>query len=181
MTTTRPLAGAARAARRRAALGVDPDSPPPACARCGEARLFALHAREGHHVAGRVNDPSLTVVLCLNCHAAAHETMRVAGVPLRDPRPPRWAASTHDVGPPPPTMLDRLAALLASVGGFLVDLGERFGDWAGWLLGAVAALDAAVPTWRETVAAVPGPPGVGGQRRYPAYPASDPPTVEEGG
>ncbi len=169
--TTRPLVAAARAARRRTALGVDPDGPPPACALCGETRLFALHTREGHHIAGRVNDPNLNVTLCMNCHSDVHETMRVTGVPLRDPRPLG--------GPDAPTMLDRLAALLASVGGFLVDLGERFGGWAGWLLAAVAALDAAVPAWRETIAAVPGPPGVGGSAPVPGFTASGPTTIGE--
>lgn len=172
MTTTRSLAGAARATRRRAALGVDPDGPPPACALCGESRLSALHAREGHHLAGRVNDPNLTVILCFNCHSAAHETMRVADVPLRDPRPLG--------GPDAPTMVDRLAALLASVGAFLVDLGERLGEWAGWLRDAVAALDAAVPAWRDAVAAVPGPLGIAGSVPVPEITASGPTTIGDG-
>ncbi len=149
--TTGPLRAANRDRRRLAALGVDPDdpdAPSPVCVLCGEDRLFTLHARQGHHVAGRVNDPELTVVVCLNCHAEQTEGHRRVGVRLRDDPVV------------PPTQLDRLAATLAGAGVFLRELGDRSAEWADYLRRLVPALDDRVPGWRQVVASVPGPRGI---------------------
>lgn len=151
--TADPLGQARRVRRRLDALGADPDTDPsggagPACALCGEARLFALHVKVGHHVAGRVNDPDLTVPVCLNCHAEQTEAHRRVGLPLRD---------SVD---PPPTLLDRLAALLAGAGVFLTELGGRLVEWADVLRRLVAALDRDAAGWRDVAASVPGPPGI---------------------
>jgi len=118
------------------------------CVLCDESRLFALHVRQGHHVAGRRNDPDLTVTLCLNCHAEQTEAHRSVGLPLRD---------SVD---PPPTLLDRLAALLAGAGVFLTELGERMVAWADVLRQLVTALDQGAAGWRDAVGSIPGPGGV---------------------
>lgn len=73
-------------ARRRLAAGA-------ACALCGEAdpevianrpaNLVPASVLEVHHVGGRVNDPDLTVVLCLNCHRRLSTRMPAYGVVLQ--------------------------------------------------------------------------------------------------
>lgn len=166
--TAGPLRSANRDRRRLTTLGVDsddPDTPSPVCAMCGEDRLFALHARQGHHIAGRVNDPDLTAVLCLNCHAEQTEAHRQVGVRLRDDPAV------------PPIMLDRLAATLAGAGVFLAELGDRLVEWADYLRRLVTALDEKVPGWRDAVASVPGPSGITGPTvvppEVPGLPASE--------
>jgi len=150
--TGSPVTSALRTGRRLAAVGVDPDAEDaalPVCVLCGEGRLFALHAREGHHVAGRVNDPELTAVVCLNCHACQTEDHRRVGVRLRDDP----AA--------PPILLDRLAEMLAGAGVFLRELGDRMVEWADYLRRLVPTLDGQQSGWRDAVASVPGPRGIG--------------------
>lgn len=113
-----PIATSVRRARRTTALNQiasDPDLAK-ACFLCGESRIFSLHSREGHHIAGRNNDSDLTGVVCLNCHAAIHEGMRAHGINLRSTNP-----------------LEALAALLASLGVLLSDIGSRLTEWARWL------------------------------------------------
>lgn len=110
--------------------------------------MFTLNARTGHHVAGRVNDPDLTTVVCLNCHAHQTERHRRVGVRLRDDPVV------------PPTLLDRLAAMLAGAGVFLRELGDRLVEWADYLRRLVPALDEMVPGWRDAVTSVPGPVGI---------------------
>ncbi len=158
-----PAGTVIRTRRHLTTVGVDPDdeeAPPPVCTLCGETRLFALHARQGHHVAGRVNDPDLTAPVCLNCHADQTEQHRRAGVRLRD---------DPDL---PPTGLDRLMAMLAGAGVFLRELGDRLVGWADFLRRLVAVLDRALPGWREAAAGVPGPPGIT-VPGVPALPAGD--------
>lgn len=58
-----------------------------ACVLCGErdAELLTQQAAgilEEHHIAGHVNDPDLTVTLCLNCHRKMSARMPGYGVPL---------------------------------------------------------------------------------------------------
>lgn len=154
-----PAGAELRTRKRLAAIGADPDdegASPPVCTLCGETRLFTLHARQGHHIAGRVNDPDLTAPLCLNCHAEQTEQHRRVGVQLRD---------DPDL---PPTLLDRLTAMLAGAGVFLRELGDRLVGWADYLRRLVSALDRALPGWREAIAGVPGPPGI----IVPGVPAS---------
>jgi len=143
-----PLRTANRSRRRILAVGGDPgddDSPCPVCVLCGERRVFALHTLQGHHVAGRVNDPELTAVVCLNCHACQTEDHRRVGVRLRDDPAV------------PPTLLDRLAETLAGAGVFLRELGDRLTEWAYYLRRLMPALDGLVPGWREEIMSVPGP------------------------
>lgn len=60
-----------------------------ACVLCGESDPEVLGNRasgsvlEVHHLAGRVNDPDLTVVLCLNCHRRMSARMPAYGVELQ--------------------------------------------------------------------------------------------------
>lgn len=155
------LKSALRTGRRLAAVGVDPDAEdasPPVCVLCGEGRLFALHARQGHHIAGRVSDPELTAVVCLNCHACQTEQHRQVGVRLRDD--PMV----------PPTLLDRLAEMLAGAGVFLRELGDRLVEWADYLRRLVPTLDWLVPGWREKTMSVPGPRGVHVPKMIPPGP-----------
>jgi len=149
--TGSPVTSALRTSRRLTAVGVDPDAEdaaPPVCVLCGETRMFTLHARAGHHVAGRVNDPGLTAVVCLNCHADQTEQHRQVGVRLRDDPVV------------PPTLLDMLAGMLAGAGVFLRELGDRMVEWAIYLRVVVSTLDDQQPGWRETVGSVPGPVGI---------------------
>lgn len=58
-----------------------------ACVLCGERDAELLTTQpaaivEEHHVAGHVNDPDLTVTLCLNCHRKMSARMPGYGVPL---------------------------------------------------------------------------------------------------
>jgi len=178
MVTTSPLRTANRSRRRALTVGGDPDGtgPGPMCVLCGESRLFALHTRQGHHVAGRRNDPDLTVPLCLNCHAAQTEAHRRVGVRLRD----------DPVNPP--TMVNRLAETLAGASVFLLDLGSRLGDWAIYLRAVVTTLDDQQPGWRDTVGSIPGPVGVTipaivppPPGLVPDFPASEVDPSEDGG
>jgi len=149
--TGSPVTSALRTGRRLAAVGVDPDAEEastPVCVLCAEGRLFALHAREGHHVAGRINDPELTAVVCLNCHAEQTERHRQVGVRLRDDPVV------------PPILLDRLDATLTGAGVFLSELGSRLVEWATYLRRIVAVLDDRAPGWRDSVGSVPGPRGI---------------------
>lgn len=53
----------------------------PQCMYCGFAgNPVAFHK---HHPLGKNHDPEFTVLICLNCHALAHEILRDAGIDLR--------------------------------------------------------------------------------------------------
>jgi hypothetical protein len=85
------------------------------CAHCGESQWEALvpprrTLLEQHHVAGKINNKTLTLPLCKNCHAKEHERLRQVGVDMRGA----------------PTRLACLVAQLRAVGGFLVKLGEHW-------------------------------------------------------
>ncbi len=132
-------------------VGGDPDvedAALPVCVLCGENRVFTLNARDGHHVAGRVNDPDLTAVVCLNCHADQTEAHRRVGVRLRDDPAV------------PPALLDRLAGMLAGAGVFLRELGDRMVQWAIYLRAVMATLDDQQPGWRDVVGYIPVPGGI---------------------
>lgn len=109
------------------------------CGLCGETRPFALHSREGHHVAGRKNQ-DVTVNICLNCHAATHEAMRSLGVRL-----------TYEGSP---SQFDRLIALLASLGQLLETVGRTLVEWALWLTEVGPSLEMSsitAPDWTPGV------------------------------
>jgi len=103
------------------------------CVLCGERDSEVLAQRpagrvpatvlEVHHVAGRVNDPDLTVVLCLNCHRRLSARLPFYGVVLTD--------SGSDPG-----AAERLVAVLRGIAAFLEQLAYALTVWAdevsGW-------------------------------------------------
>ena len=127
-----------RLQRRQAALNAIRDRGPIGCVVCGETRPFALHSREGHHIAGKANDSDLTGNICFNCHAAVHEDLRTLEVPMR-----------YKDGPTP---IQRLVSLLLSVGSLLQDIGERLIAWAA-LMSSLVELNPnlIVPNWNPGV------------------------------
>lgn len=120
-----------------------------ACLRCGAP------ATVRHHPTGRLDsryhDAALVVALCDACHGAEHAARRALGL-------------EHD-GPAPETMVERAAlvlrriavtlgrlAELPALGAFLDGLAQLLARFAEGLDGHVAALDVAVPGWRQVVA-----------------------------
>jgi hypothetical protein len=78
-----PIGDDVRKLRRHRRLGSGA-----ACLICGETNPDALRRTqrtllERHHLAGRANDPELTVVVCLNHHAILSELQRDSGIDLR--------------------------------------------------------------------------------------------------
>lgn len=107
------------------------------CAICGCADFDALllakrSLLEAHHVAGAAHDDGLTIILCRNHHAIATELQRHVGADLHQQA----------------TMLERLIAVLRSIGSFLGQLGERLIQWAEQLARFIVGLDHTAPTWR---------------------------------
>ncbi len=131
-----------RAARRAArASKLPPDA---CCAICGLRDPEALvrvkrTVLDVHHVAGRNHSKALTIWLCRNHHAIEHEKLRTAGVDLRAPE----------------TVMDKLVAVLAAIGTFLISLGEHLCEWAEQLLGFRDGLDTCYPDWRSIPEAQP--------------------------
>jgi hypothetical protein len=110
------------------------------CVLCGQSdpELLARHAGdvlEQHHVAGLVNDPSLMVTLCLNCHRRMSARMPSHGIELdRDGQP---------------TRLERSIGLLRGLAVFCEQLAVSLMDWARQLEQTVTDLDDHDPRWRE--------------------------------
>lgn len=103
-----PIGNDARRTRRSRALGQDAQ-----CLLCGyddPASLIVVNRSllEAHHVAGKRNDPSLTVDLCRNCHAEVTEGGRDLGLRLRRPA----------------NASERAQGLLRGLAAFLPRLGE---------------------------------------------------------
>ena len=73
----------ARAARRKTEATTQLGTVAPRCLYCGLTDPLLVRRRRipGHHAFGRKRDP-LVVPCCLNCHAAAHEALRDADVPM---------------------------------------------------------------------------------------------------
>jgi hypothetical protein len=73
----------ARAARRKAEALEQLGTEQPRCIYCGlfDPLLVRLRRIPGHHPFSRKRDP-LVVPCCLNCHAAAHERLEEAEVPM---------------------------------------------------------------------------------------------------
>jgi hypothetical protein len=88
---------------------------------------------EAHHVVGKANDASLTIPLCRNCHAKLTEELQRLG-----------ASMDH-----PPTLLDRVVAILRSLAAFFRTLAEKLSEWAEAVVRFIAALDDKDPTWRD--------------------------------
>ncbi len=127
-----PIGNDARNARRERRLGADAR-----CFLCGFAKpaaIFTAHRKvlEKHHVVGRANDPELTVILCLNCHAVMTEEYRAHGVSMR-----------------PGDILERVIAILRACSAFLPAVGDTCFRLATELQRFLAALDAKYPGWRD--------------------------------
>ncbi len=132
-----PVQNDARRARREEQLG--PDA---VCVLCGEPDLSALMSVERvlieqHHALNRAYESAVTVPLCRNCHAKVTEQLQAAGVPNR----------------PPPSLLERLAAILRALGLFFRSLGDACLRYANLLLDLVRGLDARFRSWRTIEAA----------------------------
>jgi len=117
-----PAAAALREAKTHERVGGD------RCVICGESEFSVLMKSdpkllEQHHIGGRNHDTDLTGPLCRNCHAKAHEALRVGGVDLEQ-QEDRW---------------ERLKQWLLAIGCFLIELGK----------GVLAMVDR---TWQEVEA-----------------------------
>jgi hypothetical protein len=71
------------AARRKAELCERNGSEKTRCIYCGHTDPLVVHPRriQGHHFVSRERD-SVTAPVCLNCHAAAHESIRDANIAM---------------------------------------------------------------------------------------------------
>lgn len=83
-----PSRNPARDARRKIELSERLANERPVCIYCGcaEPALLRRVSRpflEKHHPLGRNHDPDLTVFVCRNCHALAHERLLDARVDLQ--------------------------------------------------------------------------------------------------
>lgn len=125
----------AREARREQWLG--PDA---VCLVCGESDhsvLLKVSKRwlEKHHVAGRIHDGFLIVVLCRNCHAKIGEGQLSEGMDLR--------------GQEGQTLLHKLRAVLLGLALLCSMLAESLKHYAEQLERLILGLDRAYPAWRE--------------------------------
>lgn len=89
----RPPHNPVRAARRKAELREKLGSEQPVCFYCGYTEPVALRQVNrksfvDHHELGRNHDPDSTILVCLNCHALAHEKLLDAEVDLEPERDP---------------------------------------------------------------------------------------------
>ena len=137
-----PTKTAARESKRQRRLGRGA-----ACALCGmghQALLIVVEDQalaerinrvllEQHHPYGRAHDPSLTVVLCRNCHALATDDQLRAAVPM-----------TRQGSP-----LGRGIARLMSRASFDRTAAEAEDREAEELKEFVAFLDSECPEWRS--------------------------------
>jgi hypothetical protein len=83
----------ARAARRKAEAIEQLGTDQPRCVYCGNSDPLVVRPRRivDHHIFGRDRD-SLEVIACLNCHAAAHEHLQDAEVPMTQEKEPTMFA-----------------------------------------------------------------------------------------
>jgi hypothetical protein len=98
-------------------------------------RRAKLHLIEYNHVAGRANDPDLTVPMCLNCHARYSAMQRLNDVDLE------WY--------PERTALDWVRDSAAQIAYLLRQLADVLELWAEALGTASAGLDDKYPFWRH--------------------------------
>lgn len=107
---------------------------------CGERNPALLTKRrasliEGHHIAGRANDPNLVVYLCRNHHELQTLRQTGIGVELKDD--------------PQRSLLERLVSLLRGLALLCDDLARSLVGWANQLVDFIEALDADLPGWRK--------------------------------
>jgi hypothetical protein len=140
-----PPKTAAREQKRRDRLPADA-----ACALCGETDPFKLRVAteeavaglasrqflERHHMMGRHIDPDLTVVLCLNHHAEATESLRRGGIGME----------------PRKNVLELLVLVLKAVSAFLENVLRSIERWIQRIERFIRSLDSKCPAWRETEA-----------------------------
>jgi hypothetical protein len=108
------------------------------CCICGYANPTALVLAgrtllENHHAAGKVHDPKPTVPICRNCHAELTAGLLDAGADMRKQ----------------PTVLERLAIILLSLGTLFVALGEAMYRYADDILRLVDSLNEHFKNWRR--------------------------------
>ena len=120
-----------RAARRAAGRG---------CVLCGERDAELLGQQlasilEDHHIAGKSNDPDLTVTLCLNCHRKMSARMPGYGVPLD-----RSAQLTR---------IEQAVGSLRGLAVFSEQLAPALMRWAHQLEQTAVDLDNHDASWRE--------------------------------
>jgi hypothetical protein len=79
----------ARAARRKAEAIEQLGTEQARCIYCGNTDPLVVRPRRivDHHVLGRDRDP-LESLVCLNCHAVAHEHLQDADVPMTQEKEP---------------------------------------------------------------------------------------------
>lgn len=111
-----------------------------ACVLCGESDPELLGQQpagilERHHVAGHVNDPDLTVTLCLNCHRRMSARMPAYGVQLD--RSLQLSRVERSIG------------LLRGLAVFCEQLAVSLMGWARQLEETVADLDDHDAAWRQ--------------------------------
>jgi hypothetical protein len=83
----------ARAARRTAEAQEQNGTERARCIYCGNTDPLVMRPRRivDHHIFGEDHDPQ-TALVCLNCHAVAHEDLRDADVPMTcEKEPTRFA------------------------------------------------------------------------------------------
>jgi hypothetical protein len=119
------------------------------CVRCGAPEMVQ------HHPTGKLGgtyvDAAWVLDLCAACHGAEHAA--------------RGRLGLEHAGPTPATTVERIAlvlrrvavtfgrlARLPTLGPFLAGLAGLLRRFADGLDGHVAALDGAVPGWREAIA-----------------------------
>jgi hypothetical protein len=89
---------------------------------------------EEHHLAGRVNDADMTVILCLNCHRRLTSQQRSLGVELDRGR------QRVDI--------EKAISVLCGLAQFFDMLARWLMMWAERLTAHVERLDADFPGWR---------------------------------
>jgi len=130
------VGAAARRASRDRRLG-----PNPVCTLCTVSDPDALtrvkrSLLQAHHLAGRANDRSATVLLCMNCHAAQSAGQRDAGV-----------FDKEQCGP----ILTRVINALRSLAVFAEKLPGLISRLADLLEQLMFMLDAHCPQWRTLI------------------------------
>jgi hypothetical protein len=112
------------------------------CSWCGATEgLTYFDPFHDHHVAGRANDPVLTMRLCPSCHAAANQMLRTHEVDL-----------DHDGER---SILEVIAAVIIGIALVLWTFAKRLFHWAAQLTVFAAALDEQFPGWRAMAEAMP--------------------------